>query len=191
MRHGRCVHRQAPGSPGRRRWRCLVLGRSAAGAGGKDDDRDDSGRHGLAQYAPVRRPVTFRAPRANHVGVNGPDQAGFEALLTRHRGIIFKVANTFCRDPRTAGILPEENLYPVVARVPLLRRGAQLLHLDVPDRAERRDLAPASRAPARAARLHTRRRRPGGDSGSGARSRRPHSRAVPGDPISSTTSTGP
>ena len=50
----------------------------------------------------------FSGPRANHVSVNGPDQASFEALLTRHRGIIFKVANTFCRDTEDRRDLAQE-----------------------------------------------------------------------------------
>ena len=40
--------------------------------------------------------------------MNGPDQASFEALLTRHRGIIFKVANTFCRDTEDRRDLAQE-----------------------------------------------------------------------------------
>ena len=40
--------------------------------------------------------------------MNGPDQASFEALLTRHRGILFKVANTFCRDTEDRRDLAQE-----------------------------------------------------------------------------------
>jgi RNA polymerase sigma-70 factor (ECF subfamily) len=35
-------------------------------------------------------------------------QARFEALLTRHRGIVYKVANTFCRDEEDVRDLAQE-----------------------------------------------------------------------------------
>ena len=40
-------------------------------------------------------------------GVDSP-QARFEALLARHRGIVFKVANTYCRDAEDRRDLAQE-----------------------------------------------------------------------------------
>jgi hypothetical protein len=73
--------------------------------------------------------------RAQHTNM----QDAFEALLDEHRKILYKVANFYRRDLADRDDIAHGNRCPVVALLPVLRRSLPLLHLDVPDRLERRD----------------------------------------------------